>query len=331
MVINNRFAKDTVIVLGKDALCFDNSILHVGYGIDKNFERPLYASIASVAKNTKSKVVFHVFCNAVSSLEKDMAVFCDNLNITICLHEIDIDQFHGWATDGWTSAIYQRLVMAPVISKYSDVFLYLDADVICQIDVMNLFEKNIANVIVAAVKDPDQTNRMIGFNDDFSDIYFNSGVLLINAKEWNKENITEKICALLSKSSHEFKAYDQDALNVVLRNKVLFLDKRYNYTADTNSHPFIRTLVEDASFITPFIIHYMGKEKPWILGVDSKKDADIYLSYEKLTPYKDKPLQLPSTRREIKNCAKYMTVKLKPLLAAYWWLRYLCKKACGSK
>ena len=330
MIVDDQCTEDAVTIIGSDPLCFDMGVLHIGYGIDKNFERPLYASIASVVKNTKSKIIFHVFGDRIAYLKKDMTTFCNELNITICLHEVDAKQFSGWATDGWSSAIYQRLVMAPIISKYSDIFLYLDADTICQVDVMNLFEENIADVIVAAVKDPDQSDRVIGKND-LSNSYFNSGVLLVNAKKWNHEHITEKICMLLSESSHAFKSYDQDALNVVLKDKVLFLDERYNFPADTNSHPFIRNLVEEASFLTPFIIHYMGKEKPWILGVNSKRDADIYLSYEKLTPYKNKPLQLPTTRREMKNCAKYMTVRLKPLLAVYWWLRYLYIKACGRK
>lgn len=331
MINDNQCYKITTTVLKENLNFPDKNVLHVAYGIDKNFERPMYTSMASVAKNTKSKIIFHVFGEEVLYLKEKLIDFCEELNTTIYLHEIDGKQFDKWATDGWSSAIYQRLVMAPVISKYSEFFLYLDADTICQDDIACLFKEKMDDAIIAAVKDPDQTGRKIDKNNDLSGVYFNSGVLVINAEKWCRENITNKLCVLLSKSSHTFKAYDQDALNIVLKNDVFFIDKKYNFPADTNSHPFIKKIIKDSCLLNPFIIHYMGKEKPWLLGNEKRKDTNIYLSYENFTPYKDEPLQLPRGRRETKKCAKYMSKKLKIFSALYWWSKYINIKICGKK
>ncbi|MBD3698774.1 hypothetical protein IE982_13785 [Enterobacter hormaechei] len=58
--------------------------------------------------------------------------------------------------------------------------------------------------------------------------YFNSGVLYVDARTWNENKISHKVFECLLERGADFKYFDQDALNVVLNEKIMFIDGKYN-------------------------------------------------------------------------------------------------------
>ena len=98
-----------------------------------------------------------------------------------------------------------------------------------------------------------------------SNMYFNAGVLFINYKKWLNSRIGPKLL-LHSKEiildDIELKQHDQDILNSYFDGKFFELDKNYNYPILERFFKQDKKLIEDESFF----IHYVGKEKPWLLN-----------------------------------------------------------------
>lgn len=314
-------------ILGMQGQKLPQNAVHIAYGVDKRFTRALCTSIASVTKNTDLTVVAHVFSNAFGSMFAPLQQLADQLHITILLHPVDAEQFAGWATEGWSFAIYQRLVMAPVLAQFTSRFVYLDADVLCTGDIAPLFGLDLHGNIAAAVEDPDKSGHAFDKSSYSCARYFNSGVLLIDAMAWNNNAITNSLYNLLAAKSHEFRSYDQDALNVVLDGRIEILAPDYNYPADTNGHTIVKDYKRANPVVHPVLKHFMGGDKPWVEGVEGDgPDVEQYLYYEQFTPFKEVARQRPQTRREAKVCARYMLKRKKYGAGLYWFFNYLTMK-----
>lgn len=324
---NNSTDDGCYHILGMSGKQLPENAIHIAYGVDGKFIRALCTSIASVVKNTDSIVIAHVFSNAFEAMFSPLQQLSSQLNVIILLHPVDVKKFDGWATEGWSSAIYQRLVMAPVLSIFSSRFIYLDADVLCTGDISPLFSLDLHGNIVAAVEDPDKSGHSFDKSGYSCAHYFNSGVLLIDTAAWNKNAITDSLYNLLAEKSYEFRSYDQDALNIVLDGRVEIMAPAYNYPADTNQHIIVEDYKRDNPIKHPVLKHFMGGNKPWVEGVEGDgSDVEQYLHYEQFTPFKGKARQCPTTRREAKVCARYMIKNKKYGAGLYWFFNYIVMK-----
>lgn len=161
----------------------------------------------------------------------------------------------------------------PNIFPDLEKILYLDGDILIKSDLSALFNTPLDDFYVAAARD------MVGERVGLSEIvgvekYFNSGVMLMNLKLMRENNITSKLLDV-RKERNEFKTMDQDVLNYVLKEKVFWLEPKYNAmvfnlihsncSIDEINHVFrvnyrdFNELIEDAS-----IIHLTNYKKPWL-------------------------------------------------------------------
>ncbi len=180
--------------------------------------------------------------------------------------------------------IYMRLFIPYFIPQEIETVLYLDVDMIVQKDIATLFENDLSNYVVAAVLDP----RIITFDNSWGGVlnytelglpgstrYFNTGLLIMNTKKWQEQNVTEKIITCID-THKKFANYpDQYGLNVVLANEWLELDPLWNHfsTIDTSE--------------TPFLIHFVERKpiyKAYNFSEDFKK---IFYSYLNQTAWKN--------------------------------------------
>ncbi len=159
--------------------------------------------------------------------------------------------------DYYTPSIYYRLFIPSLFPQYRKA-IYLDADIVVNGDVSRLFEAPIGNRLVAAVSDD-----VIASNRNFRLYaeeavgvshrhYFNSGVLLMNLDQLRRQNVEEKLIALMNRHHFETVCPDQDYLNVLCRGQVLYLDKGWN-----------KMSIDRRYDGTPMIVHYNMFYKPW--------------------------------------------------------------------
>ena len=122
------------------------------------------------------------------------------------------------------------------------------------------------------------------YSEDFLGVprfeYFNSGLLVINAIEWRKQNIESKFINLMLEHKFEV-APDQDYLNVLCKGKVELVDVGWNKTPIPNKEFDIEQVK---------LVHYKLNFKPW--HYSGIKYEEYFWKYAKSTPFYDDLLRM---------------------------------------
>ena len=82
--------------------------------------------------------------------------------------------------------------------------------------------------------------------------YFNSGVMIMDLNLWRRERLKEKLIDISVERFDDLDASDQDALNIVLEDRVLLLDEVWNTSQYEKPAP-----------LAGRIVHLIGTVKPW--------------------------------------------------------------------
>lgn len=178
-----------------------------------------------------------------------------------------------------TTESYFRLVIPYLFSAYQKV-LYLDGDMICRTDISELYNTDLENHILAAVRDTDvaryyypkdagymKSHNNVMLNLKNPNEYFNGGLILFNIKSFSEFIAFDDLLALAA--SRKWPVHDQDVLNYAAHGKTLLLPYHWNflYSSRFNFLPEkFRAEYIDAQE-NPKIIHY----KPW--------DGDNYIPF----------------------------------------------------
>ncbi|MBY0299227.1 MAG: hypothetical protein K2X71_24860 [Methylobacterium sp.] len=180
--------------------------------------------------------------------------------------KISLARFEGFpVSEAFSAGIYARLLL-PYLMPRREKVLYLDADLIVLDDVAPLWRLDIREHAAAAIRDPFCDSRAaIGFAPD--EPYFNSGVLLMNLEAWRRDGIAEAVAGEIARLGPRLTYFDQDALNLVLRGRILFADPRWNFQprmADATARdlacaPEVFRRIRDR----PAIVHFTTPHKPW--------------------------------------------------------------------
>ncbi|ENG2550889.1 lipopolysaccharide 1,2-glucosyltransferase, partial [Citrobacter farmeri] len=240
-------------------------------------------------------------------------------------------------TQVWSRAMYFRLFAFDYLYHKLDKLLYLDADVICKGPLDHLLNLDLNDNVAAVVKDVDSiqsrvNERLPSFN--LQGRYFNSGVVLINLRQWAEHRLTERALSLLTGEDGNaifFKYPDQDVLNILLRDKVYFLPREYNtiYTIKSELSDKTHEKYLDVIHAETRLIHFTGATKPWHAW--ARYPSVIYYRNALVkSPWKDVPAKDARTMVEYKKRYKHLLVQkhyLRGMIAgaAYLYRKILAK------
>lgn len=285
--------------------------LHIAYGIDKNFLLGAGVSISSILiHNKKNNYVFHIFIDDIPKEELErFSQLALIYNTCIKIHTVNCNRLKRLpTTKNWSIAMYFRFLIGDYFIGSQERVLYLDADIVCQGDITTLSTLDFENKIAAVVTERDKTwwalraknLECIGLEQG----YFNSGVLLLNTAEWAKEFVSAKALALLSDNAviSKLTYMDQDILNMILWDKVKFINGNYNTQFSINyelKEGFLNPVNENTIFI-----HYVGPTKPWHSWANYPSTLP-FMCAKKLSPWKNTPLMRPSNSNYARYCAKH--------------------------
>lgn len=204
--------------------------MDIAIAFDQNYLRPFYALIASIFDQHKSiKISIHAIVSGVNDDELDkINKYCLSNNAQFQTYKIDFELTSKFVlSNKWTQAVYYRLFFPKLVPNTVEKLLYLDTDIVVIGQLDELFKLNLEHYPVAAVYDNYvKKQELIGIHEE--GLYFNSGVLLMNVKEWNKQEITEHAIQYLNQYPERIKFVDQCALNAVLKGKWLAMETKYN-------------------------------------------------------------------------------------------------------
>lgn len=142
-------------------------------------------------------------------------------------------------TTAFPLTAYFRIFAPLVVPQSVERILYLDVDMIVLEDISKLWHTDIGDKIFGAVQDLQKVvscswggipnYKELGMSADTK--YFNSGLLLINAKAWREADITGHVFKCLFDNLHYINFADQYGLNVAMVNQWFELDPRWNWFA----------------------------------------------------------------------------------------------------
>lgn len=154
-------------------------------------------------------------------------------------------------------AAYFRLFIETAFPQY-DKAIYLDCDIVLLNDIAKLYDIDIGDNLVGAAYEQN-TSRAPMFTEYVEKIigipyytYFNSGVMIMNLKEFRKFKVQERFLNMLTTYNFDCLAPDQEYLNVICHDRVKYLPTGWN------KHSFPEAPEGDLN-----LCHYALANKPW--------------------------------------------------------------------
>lgn len=312
------------IIYGNENIKKDD--FHIVFGIDDDFVRPLGVLMTSIVENNKNEnIVFHIISKYISNENKNVIEQFSLMNdIIIYIYIIDENIFKELPTTAYISkAMYNRFLIPLILKDITDKVLYLDADIVCLGNIEKIKNLKFEDKIVFVVEESNKyvVKRRIEDLKLKKDKYFNSGVLYINIENWLNNDINKKLVEY-SSEKRNLMFPDQDMLNVVLEDKCIYMDRKYNYTFDVRYKPnrYVYNLPENIVFL-----HYVGKFKPWQKWC-MHPAKNFFEKYAKISLWKNIALDEPKTYKQMKYMGKSYAIYNKKLKSIYWYLKYAIYK-----
>ena len=239
----------------------DNSIVNIAVAFDDSFYMPASVMLYSLYTQCKEKIHLYLLYNSLDEKKRQQiekqALSYGNLYTEIYIDSRWFESASLANNPLYSIEIYYR-IMLPYITDVEKI-LWLDADTIICGDISELFHINIENRYVGACKDiaeeQGKRNQIKKCMNMEEQIYFNSGILLLNTKMIRNEIPKELFFDAIEKYAKDLVCPDQDILNFVLGKKCLLMDNRYNNLYHMNSE-------KKETWNQALVIHYIYK-KPW--------------------------------------------------------------------
>lgn len=277
--------------------------MKVVYASNDQYARHLGVSLYSLMDHNKEAGELHVYILSMgfsSESRTRLLAIGELFGREITIIELgDLKERFSFEvnTGGFDLSIMARLFVGEVLPETVERVLYLDCDTVVLSSLQRLWETELGPYMLGAVMEPTiypSVKEEIGLLPEAP--YFNSGVLLIDMKQWRQSDVQKMLLDFYCSMGGTLFAGDQDTLNGALKGRIKPLSPRYNFFTNYKyfrySHlvrlsPVYKT-VSKASFEEakrhPVIVHYMGDERPWKKGNLNpyRRAYDHYLS---LTPW----------------------------------------------
>ena len=252
------------------------------FATDKNYLPFLTVALKSIQEHSSLDYLYkiYIFHETLDIDSMKMVKSMSNKNYQIkfinVTHYVNKIKSKLHTRDYYTNTTYYRFFIPRILKKYDKV-LYLDCDILVRSDISELFNNNITDYMLGAVTEDVMTNtdvygtyteKVCGIKRDR---FFNAGVMLLNLKRLRKENIEKLFIELLSVYTFRV-TQDEDYLNILCKDNVLYLDEAWNY-CEINKH----------NIKNPHIVHFKMSYKPW--HYDNIKFENEFWEIAKSVPF----------------------------------------------
>ena len=229
----SRFSPASRILMRK------SNLIPVFFAIDDKYVKYFAACIKSLINHTSSenKYNIHILHEDISIKNQDRIKEMETENVSISFENVAkrIEKIRKKLSirDYYSYTTYYRMFIADMFPQYDKV-LYLDADIIVLDDVAKLYRYELGKNYVGATNEQVMVNHDV-FGSYVEQVlgisrmaYFNAGVLVINSRQFRRQNILQKFVDLINEYTFVV-TQDEDYLNIICQDKILWIDKRWNY------------------------------------------------------------------------------------------------------
>ncbi len=269
-----------------------NSEIHIALAHNDNYTEQAVVAVTSVCETTRDEnLVFHILDGTLSENSKrSLSQIAQSYkNTRIEFNKIDDTILKKYKISNYPEYTFWSVLVPQVAGiKNLERVIYLEADTVAKESLKPLWDMDFEDNYVLAVEDA-YTKKLSRKYLDKKNKFFNTGLMVINCKKWNDENISERAVYMALKNSRKHARYDKIALNKLFIQKVKFLDLRWNLQyCPINIWAEYEDLEEYKKAIeNPAIIHYTGAYKPWKKGFGCyQPKQEDYLRAHKLTEFR---------------------------------------------
>lgn len=217
----------------------DDDIIHIGFGLhDKTGHYSVWVGtvMQSILEHTDSRICFHILHDETLSIDNKYKLekVARSGSSIIEFHKIDENDFSVVKNQmsRFTIGTMFRCSLPELLPNLNRI-IYLEADLFVNRDIKELWDVDICEYCLAGVADegvdihnyPKILNKYPGIKKES---YFNAGVLYMNLKKLREFGNLKKLVVDFLVENPEAGLPDQDALNVIFHNKVLYLDGSWN-------------------------------------------------------------------------------------------------------
>lgn len=265
----------------------ENRIINIVFNTDKNYTEYTKVAILSAldSKNKNSVYNIHILCVDIpQSKEKEFKLLANDFeNVNVKTIPLNLSKLKGIGEYDVENPITRTDLFKffmPDIFQDLDKILYIDGDTLILKDLSKLYNTDISDKYLGAVKGPYFHQKMM---EDKNGLYsfekyytYNCGVILFNLKKLREDNIKEKLIKQKSEDNNK-EFVTQTAYNEVIPlNEIKQLSPIYNFYGSYDKRDFRIYNVKKAYLpYTLFvfslkqfskkavIVHYWGQNKPW--------------------------------------------------------------------
>ena len=271
------------------ALTDTNGTVPVFFATDDNYAPFLAVALTSLLENASAERSYRIYVlstNLAPAHQAKIRAVVDESARDVSIEFVSLkdkmeqmkNMFH--LRDYYSIETYYRFFIPDLFPEYDKV-LYLDCDIVVLGDIARLYDTELGTNLVAAASEEVMTEfdwagsyveEVLGIDRS---VYFNAGILLMNAAEFRTQRIASQFINLLQRFTFRV-TQDEDYLNVLCKDKSVMLDLGWNKTAFKNKK------FNDADLR---LVHYKISWKPW--HYEGVEYEEYFWQYARQTVYYD--------------------------------------------
>lgn len=213
--------------------------IQIGFGLhDRTGDYSVWVGVAmqSVIEHTSAPICFHILHDdTLTELNRNrLTQVATQSGNRVIFHALDRTMWEDLAEQMsfYTIGALFRVMLPEFLPNLTKI-IYLDADILANRDIKELWDIDIHDYSMAAVPDVDVVNGIVRpivvkRKEVSNERYFNSGVLYMNLERIRQKGSMRKSVLDFLKNTRESNLPDQDALNVIYGEETLLLDGSWN-------------------------------------------------------------------------------------------------------
>ncbi len=262
------------------------------YCLDENYNTQCVTSIFSILEKTSEVANFFILHENPDSMDKILRkIDSHKMTNSVLIKKFDKDSsfFTNLEKSHVSAASYFRLYLEEYFDESLKYFVYVDPDVICNLDPALVINENIKKMdqiecsLGVVIEDINEVKTSNSERLNLSSKkYFNAGLMIINLSKWKKEKLNTKFTEILENKANKIVLHDQDVLNIFFDGEYLELSPYLNFTVPILRNDLNKKLRKfDRSEV--IFYHFAGNRKPWQIKGLFEPLSEVYQkTYRKL-------------------------------------------------
>lgn len=276
-------------------------MIHVSYCFDKNYRQHFGVSVTSLLLNYSgdgADLCIHIVTEEMApdfqqKLDQLRRRFRANIEVHL-LSQDDLQLLPKMSSymEFMSLATWYRLFLTRILPANVDRLIHLDSDTVVLSDIGELFQTDIQDAPLAGV--PDYSSQTMAERLNLRS-YVNSGVLLVDLKQWREQDYGNQCLEHASKNAEMLTFADQCALNTFFGDRIFLLDAKWNRYVTTRAN------TEDPQGAA--ILHFIMGDKPWHAWYENDL-SKYYWQYLDVSPWAGAKAEPPQTLEKAHRLAR---------------------------